>query len=136
MRVVVDANVVVAALMANGTVRDVLLNSTNLDFFAPEYVAAEVERQQPRITARSHLDPNSVEALIEDASQAIEFVPSHAYAVRSAQGKRLADRADASGDEEYVALALWLDAPVWSLDNDLRRIPQLRVLRTSEVAAL
>ena len=136
MRVVVDANVVVAALMADGTVRDVLLNTTKLDFFAPDYLKAEIARHEARIAARAQLDPASVAALLEDVGEAVEFVPRDAYGERAADGRRLANQAPAHGDEEYIALALWLEAPIWCLDNDLRRVRQLRVLSTSEVDEL
>jgi predicted nucleic acid-binding protein len=136
MRVVVDANVAIAALMANGSVRDVLLNSTTLDFFAPEYLKSEIARHEADVVSRSHLDPTSVRALLEDVTQVIQFVPSHAYAARTAEARRLAAQAHADRDEEYIALARWLDAPVWTLDNDFRRIKRLRVLRTNEADQL
>lgn len=122
--------------MVDGTVRDVLLGSTTAEFHAPDFLLTEVGRHSGRIAARSGLALASVHALLEDISETITFVPEPAYAAVLPEATRAARAAGASGDEQYVALAFWLDAPVWSLDKDLRRIARLQVLSTGEVDKL
>ncbi len=136
MRVVVDASVVVAALMADGTVRDTLLSSSDHDFVAPSYIREEVTRNLPRVAHRARLDPVTVRALVEDVLEAIDLVPPAFYAQFSVKAGEIVRRAGARGDVEYVALALLLDAPVWTLDADFRRIPGLAVLSPRDVAGL
>jgi predicted nucleic acid-binding protein len=136
MRVVVDASVAIAALTANGNVRDVLLSSADHDLFAPQYVEAELARNAARISRRSHVAPSTVRALIEDVFQVVELVPAPLYDRFRASAPTSTRRANARGDEDYIALAMFLDSPIWTLDEDFRRIPGLSVLTTREVADL
>lgn len=61
---------------------------------------------------------------------------SEAYKAKRAEAQRLCRQADAWGDDEYVALALALDAAIWTYDHDFRRIPSLRVASTTDVDAI
>ena len=133
MRIIVDASVLVASLMENGTVRDVLLSSSDHQFFAPTYVRDEVVRNQGRIASRARLSIETVRALTEDAFEAIELLPPPTYAHLLSEATALAKAADALGDEEYIAMALLLEAPVWTLDKDFRRVKGIDCLNTQEV---
>ncbi len=136
MRVVVDASVVVAALMADGTVRDVLLSSTDHEFFAPLYIQEEVGRNLSRIAARAHLGVETVTALIEDALQVIDLLPAATYSQVLPEAEAVATSVGAKGDEEYIDLAMVLDAPIWTLDKDFRRVKKVKTLSTRELIDL
>jgi predicted nucleic acid-binding protein len=134
--IVVDASVLVAGLFKEGTVRDLILNSDDLELCAPSYVREEIERQVPRVAGRASLPEAMVRAILEDLLAAIDLVPRTVYSGWMDPANKLANEAEASGDAEYIALALALGAPVWTLDRDFRRIPGLKVLATQDVAAL
>jgi predicted nucleic acid-binding protein len=136
MRIVVDATVVVASLMADGRVRDVLLSSRDLEFFAPRYTQVELERNLSRIASRSRVSLGTVRALTEDAFESVELLPASVYTHLLADATALAKAADARGDEEYIATALFLDAPIWTLDKDFRRVKGIKCLNTQEVSDL
>jgi predicted nucleic acid-binding protein len=134
--IVVDASVLVAGLFKEGTVRDLILNSDNLELCAPSYIREEIERQVPRVAGRANLPVATVGAILEDLLAAIDLVPGPAYSGWMDPAGKLASEAEAPGDAEYIALALALGAPVWTLDRDFRRIPGVKVLSTQDVAAL
>jgi len=134
-RVVVDASVVLAGLFKDGTVRDVLLNAEDLSFSAPLYLREEVEKQLARVASRAGIPRETVESVLEDILGAIDLVPSGVYSASLDLARRLAKRAEAVGDADYIALCLALEAPVWTLDKDFDRVPGLRVLRTKDVDA-
>lgn len=46
------------------------------------------------------------------------------------------EAAHAEGDEEYLALAEFLDSPVWTYDKDFRRVRGVKALSPSEVGRL
>jgi predicted nucleic acid-binding protein len=132
-RVVVDASLLVAGLFKDGSVRDTLLNSEDLAFSAPLYVREETARQIPRVVSRSRLPRDTVEAVLEDLLSAIDLVPPGVYSAWMNTARVLARRADAAKDEDYIALALALEAPVWTLDRDFARVPGLRRLSTKDL---
>jgi len=132
-RIIVDASVVLAGLFKDGTVRDVLLNSDDVDFVAPKYVASEIERRIPEVVFRTKKPEATVRAVLEDLLSAIELVPAEAYSGSIARALRLAKREGAEGDEDYIALALALDSPIWTLDKDFDRVRGIITLKTADV---
>lgn len=134
-QIVVDASVIVAGLLKDGVVRDLTLNSEDIEFCAPAYVREEIERQVPRIKGRANLPEPTVRAILEDLLAAVDLVPRPVYSGWMDTASRLAKEAAAPGGAEYIALALALGAPVWTLDHDFLRIPGLEVLATRDLAA-
>jgi predicted nucleic acid-binding protein len=132
-RVVVDASVLIAALLKDGTVRDALLRTVDVAFSAPAYLREEVGRHISRIASRSRVPQETVRVLIEDFLSVFELVPPGAYAAWMVPAGKLSRLAGAIEDAEYVALALALHAPIWTLDRDFSRIPGIRVLATRDV---
>ncbi len=132
-KVVVDASVLVASLMADGRARHALLHSS-ASLYVPPRVFEEVQAKAGKIAKRARVDRTVVEALLTDIRHRIEVVPEALLApfLPDAQARALA--ADAGGDEDYVAAALALDAPVWTYDRDFARIRGIRVIGTAEVA--
>ena len=132
-RIVVNASVVLAGLFKDGTVRDILLTFEDAEFVAPQYLRSEVERHLPEIVARSGKSEATLRAVLEDLLSAIDLLPVEMYSNSLERAREIARRADAKGDEDYLAMALALDAPVWTLDKDFTRASGVRALRTSEV---
>ena len=133
MNVVVDASVVIAALMKDGRVRRVLLNPPeDVVFHAPSMLDEEVRSCIPDIVIRTGKPHAEVESLIGDLLQQLIFVPVALLEPRYDDAMRLSKAADAQDDAAYVAVALVLDAPVWTLDDDFDRIGGIRRLRTRD----
>lgn len=132
-RVIVDASVLIAASMKDGRARDVLLNAAEVAFYAPAYLFEEVDDHLEEIADAAEVAVESVEALLKVARALIAVIPETVTTPFLEEAQRRAKEADAEGDEEYVALALALDAGIWTYDHDFDRIQGVRRLRTSEV---
>ncbi len=135
-RIVVDASVLLAALFKDGSVRDILLNTEDVTFFGPSYIAGEVERHLSEVAERAGLPRGTVESVLADVLSAIELVPPGIYSFALGEARNLAAAAHAKGDEDYIALALALEAPIWTLDNDFRRVPQIQAIATGDILRL
>lgn len=122
-----------AGLFKDGTVRDILLNLEDGQLVAPQYLRSEVERHLPDVVVRSKMSEVTTRAVLEDLLGVIDLVPIEVYSSSMDQAREIARRADARGDEDYIAMALELDAPVWTLDKDFARTPGLSILRTRDV---
>ncbi|MDE1821462.1 MAG: hypothetical protein KGJ23_10075 [Euryarchaeota archaeon] len=135
-RVVVDASVLLASLIADGLTRGLLLNSRELELYAPEVVTSEVQKHLPMVAARTWKSREIVEALLTDILARVEVVPTTVFASALPSARRRTAAAHAHHDEAYVALAEVLSAPIWAYDKDFRRVRGLRVLSISEVGRL
>lgn len=127
---------VVAGLFKDGTVRGLILNRDDVEFYAPDYIREETFRQIPRVATRAKLSEVTVKTVLEDLFGAIELIPVGVYSAWMEKATALAGSAAAKEDPDYIALALALDAPIWTLDDDLRRVPGLRILATKDVKSL
>jgi predicted nucleic acid-binding protein len=134
-RVVVDASAMVAALLADGRVRHALLH-TAASLHAPPFVKEEVAAHLSAIAARARLPPVLLEGILAHLLARIEVVPRVLFEVRREEAVQRVLDAEAVGDEDHVALALALEAPIWTFDKDFARIPGIRVISTAEVAAM
>jgi predicted nucleic acid-binding protein len=132
-RIVVDASVLLAGMFEDGSVRDLLLNFEDAEFLAPNYIESEIERHVTEVARRSKKPEATVRALLEDLLSAIELVPAFVYSGSMDRAREIARRAGAAGDEDCIALALSLRAPVWTLDKDFVRVGGLTVLRTGDI---
>ncbi len=132
-RVVVDASVLLAGLFKIGTVRDLLLTTESCFFSAPDYLQSEVHRHLFDVSLRSQLSAETVRVVLEDLLSQIELAPFGLYAHRIEEARRVMGKAHAPEDVDYVALALSLDAPIWTLDNDFRRMSRVATLTTREL---
>lgn len=132
-RVVVDATVLFAALMSDGRARHVLLHSPKV-LYVPPFVFEEVDAHMAEIVATSGLPRAVVEAVLADLEDRVEVVPPALVAPFLDEARELCGEADAEGDEDHVALALALDAPVWTYDDDFGRVEDVGTIGTAEVA--
>ena len=132
-KVVVDASVLVACAISDGRARHALLSASSVDFVAPAFIQDEFRRHLPKIIALSGIAPPILSALSEDLFDLIRIVSREGYVDCLAKARALVEEADARGDEDYVALATVLDAPIWTYDKDFRRIKGIRVISREDI---
>lgn len=131
--VVVDASVLIAGLMADGRARRVLLHA-GPSFYVPPRIFEEIDRHMDEIVETAGVPRAVVEAVMGEFEDRVEVVPPALIASFIEEATRRATEADAEGDQDSVATALALDAPVWTYDDDFDRIEALETISTSEVA--
>src|SRR3970282_1212222 len=103
-KVVVDASVLVASLMADGRARHALLHSPSTLYVPPRGFEG-LEAKIGKIAKRARVDRTIVEALVADIRHRIEIVPETLLAPFLSDARARALAAGADGDEDYVAAA-------------------------------
>lgn len=130
--VVVDASVLFACLARDGRIRDVLM-TTRANLVAPPALMDEVAALLPKAAARAGVSVEVMAGVLAHLGGRIQVLSSDAYKAKRDEAQRLCREADDWGDDEYMALALAVDAAVWTYDKDLQRIPGLRIADSTEV---
>lgn len=126
--VAADSNVLLAALARRAAWR-VFEAEPELVIVTTEATIAEVDEYLPEFAARYDLD-------IEMLRQALEILPVERYAESDyishvPLARRYLDDRDPD-DVDLAALALKLQIPIWSNDNDLKVLP-LEVYPTAKL---
>ena len=130
--VVVDASVLFACLAKDGRTRDVFMTTT-ASLVAPPFLLEEAKSLLPKAAHRAGIHEDILRGVFDHLVSFICVMTPDSYLHKRAEGQRLCRDADAWGDDEYVALALALDAPIWTFDHDFGRIPGIRIATTQEL---
>ncbi|MCG1003375.1 MULTISPECIES: PIN domain-containing protein [Halobacterium] len=116
MKLVIDANVVISALIADSKTRELIV-TLEPDLLTPAFVHDELGNYEALIVEKSGMKPQRVQQFIDLLFQYIEVVPAdefHPYIEEAdaAIGETAPD------DVLYVACALASEAGIWSDDSD------------------
>lgn len=134
MILLVDANVVVSALLGSRRVAQVLARS-DVVLYAPQVLWEEVAKHRAVICSRAQITVAEFDVALRKLSSVIAGVGVSSYGsmlarARSALGKAMVD-------EHYLACALAVGADaVWTNDKDFRSQQLVRVVSTQELVDL
>lgn len=131
MRLVVDANVVLSALITDSTSRELIV-TLEPDLVTPAVVHDEIDRHFDLVVEKSGLDPDRVRQFVDLLFSSIETVPvrdfqDHIDAAETGIGDTDPD------DVLYLACALGVDGAIWSDDGDFREQELVPVFTTDEI---
>jgi len=131
MKLVIDANVVISALIADSKTRELIV-TLEPNLLTPAFVYDEIENYEDLIAEKSGMNPSRVEQFIDLLFQYIDVVPASEFyqAIERAE--------DAIGDTDpddvlYLACAVANDAAIWSDDSDFDEQSMVETYSTSDV---
>lgn len=129
MDVVVDANVLFAALIRDGLSMDLLLDR-NLHLYVPEFIFEEFSAHVDEILQKTKRTRAEFDDVRSNLEQILSIVPNEDFE------KYLEEAVEISPDKEdapYVALALKLKTPIWSNDKKLKEQSKILIYNTTEL---
>ena len=132
MKVVLDTNVLVSALMRDGYTRTILLHP-DLSLVTPEYALEEVQRHLPGIADRMRTSIQQARLTVELLLEHIETVPAAEYREFEARAEELIAAVDPD-DVQFAALAMATGRPVWTQDKALLNCSGLMTISTPQLA--
>ncbi|MGD9779122.1 PIN domain-containing protein [Methanomethylovorans sp.] len=130
MEFVIDANIILSALIATEGKTFALIFNDHFKLFAPEFLLEEVGKYKDLILRKSGLKEEDFQVFLSFVSSRIEFIP---YEEFKGQLKRAAQITPDPKDTEYIALALKLKCGVWSNDKVLKEQDAVKVYSTTEL---
>lgn len=131
-KLIVDANVVIAAVLRNSTTRSLLLD-WKIGLAAPQTLLEETFRnirENEEIKAKSGLSSSQLTALLNRVTANNEIIQAKYYADTMSLARTLCVHEQ---DAPYIALSLKLDCPIWTNDNNLLRNKELKTVSTKEL---
>lgn len=129
MNLVVDANILFAALIKESTTENLLFNDL-LTLYSPEVIFIEFEKHAPEILAKTYRNPGDIPRLIAILKRRIKVIPSSEFLLFIHQASGISPDPN---DTEYFALALKLNCGIWSNDKALKRQDKIEVYNTQEI---
>lgn len=135
MKLVVDTNIILKALIKNSKVRAVLL-SPNHQLHIPEYALDEVERHLPLLLEKTGLSKEEIKLALSIILTNIQVIPSENILAKMSEAEEIIGSID-RGDIPFVAAALSIRCDgIWSDDKDLKRQRRVKVWNSREIIRL
>ncbi len=132
MRVVIDANVVMAMLIRPGKPIGLLFRN-DIEAFAPELLLKELINNQETITKKSKLKEEEIGRLLDTLKKKILFIPERSFLTYK---RRAAGICPDKKDITYFALALSLNCAIWTNEKKLQNQDKIKIYTTHELLGL
>ena len=132
MKLVVDTNVILSALIRNSTSRSIILNP-NQGFFIPEFALDEVERNYDVLSDKSGLPLEEIHLLYDILKLKLEIVAAEDLLDHYEKAENALAKVDEK-DVPFLAAALSIDCDgIWSNDGHLKKQRLVKVWNTLEL---
>lgn len=132
MRLVVDSNRFIAALIKDGLARTII-SSRNIAFYSPEYVLEEVERYLPYIITKSKMSRENIELLFALFSENIETVSDYDLKRKMLEAKEIMKKIDIN-DAPILACGLAIrNQGIWTEDKHFEKQDKIRMWKSIEL---
>ncbi|MFQ6086167.1 MAG: PIN domain-containing protein [Candidatus Bathyarchaeia archaeon] len=132
MKLVVDTNITISALIRNSITRKILLHPL-IELYAPEFMLEEIYRHIDLIEKKSGLSESEVSALLSIIFSKVTIVPSKRVMEKYGEAETMIGRVD---EKDVPVLALALSIPndgIWSEDEHLTRQSAVKVWKTKDL---
>jgi predicted nucleic acid-binding protein len=116
MDLVVDANILFAALIKDSTTSELMLHE-DIHLYAPEYLLEEFEKYKELIKGKTNRNDSEFRFALDIFQRRIKLVPHKE--IKSLVKNARAISPDIK-DIPYVALAMKLQIAIWSNDKNLK----------------
>jgi predicted nucleic acid-binding protein len=114
---VVDANILVRAVLGRRVREIIETHAEQAKFFVPEVAYAEAEEHVPAVVIRRGGDPERAVRFLRSLSGLVDLIGSEVYGdFESSARERLGDRDPE--DWPILASALAIGCPIWTEDTD------------------
>lgn len=132
MKLVIDTNRIIAALIRNSASRALLIHPP-FSFYIPDSALTEISRHASLLCTKARLDRKTFENVLATLFACIHVVAQDEYANCLSEAKKLITDAD---DVPFLALALAMKIPIWTDDKHFRQQKRVEVYTTNDLIAL
>ena len=132
MKIVIDVNRVLSALIRDSTTRKIILNS-QFDFYFPEPSLHKIRKYKDYILEKSGLTEDEYDKLMATLFKYIKLVPTEEIEKNWDEAKKIMEHIDPE-DVVFIATALSIaDSVIWSDDRHFEKQDKVKVLKTEDI---
>jgi|SRR3989344_1774026 len=130
MKIVIDSNRVIAALLKDSTTRTILFNK-KFEFIAPSYIFSEISKYRNYIIKKVGINNEDFEILLKLIFENIKIIPEAEYAKFAEElSKEIMDVKDIP----YLALATFTNAEgIWTHDLHFKQQDKVKVFSNMDL---
>jgi len=126
MRLIVDSNRIISALIKNGVSRKIL-SSKNIEFFTIDYVLSEINKYKGTIIKKSNMSKEEIDTLFSLVMENINIIQDKDVKNKMKEAKEIMKDSDEK-DAPFLAAALAIpNDGIWSHDKHFEKQNKVKV---------
>ncbi len=135
MRIILDTNIFVSALLRDSVIRKLIVNSP-IELVFPEIILDELREHEEELLEKSGLPKGEYETLINKLLTYVKILPTEILKPYKDDALQIIGTID-KDDIIFFASALFIkDAIIWSDDKQLKKQKEVIVLNTKDIIQL
>ncbi len=134
MKIVIDTNIFIAAIIKPSTVRRLLIESP-IQLLFPEAILDEIDKHKDEILKKSGLSPEDYETVKSTLLRYVEIISTNEIKPFSKRALKIISEID-KDDAPFIATCLGYDAILWSDDKALKKQKEIKVLNSAEFSEI
>ena len=132
MELVLDANILFAALIKDAKTAELLLYP-KLELYIPEYALNEFAKHEKYILRKTKRTKEDFEEILAILKKVVKIIPKEEFRGLIKEAEKICPD---KYDTDYFALALKLNVPIWSNDKKLKQQSRVKIYSTKEILEL
>jgi len=132
MRIIIDSNILISALIKDSFTRRIILES-NLDLYFPEIGLAELQKYKDMILQKSEILEDEYNQLLSKILSKLKLIPTDKIKSNLPEAIQIMKNVDVL-DAPFIAAALAHNAVIWSDDKDLKKQNKIQIMNSGEMA--
>lgn len=129
MQLIVDANILFAAIIRPGATRRIWFNN-DLELYSPKFILQEFNKYREELMRKYRGSPESFNRLLDLLIERITLIHDSELAPYMPAA---ADLSKDAQDWLYLACALKINAAIWTNDKAFRRQKRVKILSTESL---
>jgi putative PIN family toxin of toxin-antitoxin system len=132
MKLVVDTNIVVSALIRDSATRKILLDP-RISAYVPEHFLGEIEEHRDHIIRKSGLNEKELETILDSVISRLTIVPTEDFLEFMSKAFNVMKGID-EDDAPFIALAISFENDgIWTNDEHFARQRLVPVWKTTDM---
>jgi putative PIN family toxin of toxin-antitoxin system len=121
LKIVIDTNIVFSAILnTSSKIANLIIHNHNyFEFFAPDFLRTELKNHFQKLKVTTKLPDDDIHFLIEYFASKIKFIPDTEISLALKEKAFELVKGFDENDTPFVALAIHLDAVLWTGDKKL-----------------
>lgn len=132
MILILDANILFAALIKNSLTAELIFNA-DLQLYTCEFLIEEFLKYEKEIIKKTHRTDEQFVAIMHQLKEIITVIPKEEYFKFIIEAEKFSPDPK---DTMYFALAMKLNAAIWSNDDRLMKQDRVKIYKTSDLIKL
>jgi len=131
MRLVLDTNILISALIRNGFARDfIITKSFEYEFLTPAYTLSEINKYNQYILKKAEITHEQYDFLLDTLFNLIKIINPLTYSKHLKEADKLIEH---KTDVPFLACAIFFNCPIWSDDKHFQKQNKVKVFTTKEM---